>query len=366
MIKNTDFLKNAFIPAAFALGLLLLPALLIRTALIDAYTAQILTLGGVNAIMAVSVNIICGITGQLSLGQAGFMAIGAYSAIILTENAGVPLPVSIVLAGFIAACAGFVIGFPTLKLTGDYLAIVTLGFGEIIRVFLINFKSITGGATGKRFSAPAAILLSLTPLFSWLLIIGSLIVIIVLLRNLVRSTYGRAILAVREDEIAARSSGIAVFRYKMAGFVIASFVAGIGGALYAPFIGFIKPDLASFNRSIDYLIFVVLGGMGSVTGSVIASFVLTFLQEFLRFLKDFRLLIYPLILIFVMLFRPQGLLGMKELSFIKLGHALYTGSLRFIGRLRGTPISCSADLRRHCPLCRFIKNHIKKGSGDAD
>jgi len=366
MIKNTDFLKNAFIPAAFALGLLLLPALLIRTALIDAYTAQILTLGGVNAIMAVSVNIICGITGQLSLGQAGFMAIGAYSAIILTENAGVPLPVSIVLAGFIAACAGFVIGFPTLKLTGDYLAIVTLGFGEIIRVFLINFKSITGGATGKRFSAPAAILLSLTPLFSWLLIIGSLIVIIVLLRNLVRSTYGRAILAVREDEIAARSSGIAVFRYKMAGFVIASFVAGIGGALYAPFIGFIKPDLASFNRSIDYLIFVVLGGMGSVTGSVIASFVLTFLQEFLRFLKDFRLLIYPLILIFVMLFRPQGLLGMKELSFIKIGHVLYTGSLRFIGRLRGAPISCSADLRRHCPLCRFIKKHIKKGSGDAD
>ena len=125
-------------------------------------------------------------------------------------------------------------------------------------------------------------------------------------------------LAVREDEIAASSSGIGVFRYKMTGFVISSFVAGIAGALYAPFIGFIKPDLASFNRSIDYLIFVVLGGMGSITGSVFSAFVLSYMQEFLRVLKDFRLLIYPLILIFVMLFRPQGLLGIKELSFVAL------------------------------------------------
>ena len=318
MAKGVRSFKNTAVPAAFALFFLLLPTVLIHFSVIDAYTAQIITLGGINAVMALSVNIVCGITGQLSLGQAGFMAIGAYSAIILTESAGFPLPFAILAAGFITAFAGFLIGFPTLKLTGDYLAIVTLGFGEIIRVFLINFKQITGGANGKRFTAPAAVLLSLSPELSWLVIIGSLILIIALVQNFLRSTYGRAILAVREDEIAASSSGIGVFRYKMIGFVIASFIAGIGGALYAPFIGFIKPDLASFNRSIDYLIFVVLGGMGSLTGSVIASFVLTFLQEFLRFLKDFRLLIYPLILIFVMLFRPQGLLGMKELSFVAL------------------------------------------------
>jgi len=318
MAKGVRSFKNTAVPAAFALFFLSLPTVLIHFSVIDAYTAQIITLGGINAVMALSVNIVCGITGQLSLGQAGFMAIGAYSAIILTESAGFPLPLAILAAGFITAFAGFLIGFPTLKLTGDYLAIVTLGFGEIIRVFLINFKQITGGANGKRFTAPAAVLLSLSPELSWLVIIGSLILIIALVQNFLRSTYGRAILAVREDEIAASSSGIGVFRYKMIGFVIASFIAGIGGALYAPFIGFIKPDLASFNRSIDYLIFVVLGGMGSLTGSVIASFVLTFLQEFLRFLKDFRLLIYPLILIFVMLFRPQGLLGMKELSFVAL------------------------------------------------
>lgn len=136
--------------------------------------------------MAISVNIVCGITGQLSLGQAGFMAIGAYSAILLTENAGFPLPVSILAAGLITAFAGFLIGFPTLKLTGDYLAIVTLGFGEIIRVFLINFKSFTGGANGKRFTAPAAVLLSLSPVLSWLVMLGSFIVIIVLLHNFLR------------------------------------------------------------------------------------------------------------------------------------------------------------------------------------
>jgi branched-chain amino acid transport system permease protein len=124
-------------------------------------------------------------------------------------------------------------------------------------------------------------------------------------------------MACREDEIAANSSGINIFRYKMLGFVIAAFIAGIGGVLFAMVNGFIRPDAAQFLRSVDYLIFVVLGGMGSMTGSIIAAFVLTYLQEFLRFLQDYRLVIYPLILIFIMLFRPQGLLGMKELSFVK-------------------------------------------------
>jgi branched-chain amino acid transport system permease protein len=317
MKKMNTVYRNMLIPGFFAILAVVLPTLLIKIGIIDAYTAQIITLGGINAILAISVNIVCGITGQLSLGQAGFMAIGAYSCIILTE-AGIPMAISIIIAGLITSIFGFLIGFPTLKLTGDYLAIVTLGFGEIIRVLLVNLKPFTGGANGKRFSSPGAILMTAYSELSYLLIIGSLVLIIVFLQNFLRSTYGRAILAVREDEIAANSNGINVFKYKMIGFVIGSLVAGLGGALYAPFIGFIKPDLASFNRSIDYLIFVVLGGMGSITGSVLAAFVLTSLQEVLRFLKDFRLLIYPLILIFVMLFRPQGLLGMKELSFVSL------------------------------------------------
>lgn len=305
--------SNMIFLGIVAVFVVAVPTLLIKFGIIDAYTAQIITLGGVNAILAISVNIICGITGQLSLGQAGFMAIGAYTCIWFSTAASLPLPLAILCAALITAIFGFLIGFPTLKLTGDYLAIVTLGFGEIIRVMLNNLKAFSGGANGKRFTT----LLAAYSDLAFLVVIGSLVLIIILLQNYLRSTYGRAIMAVREDEIAANSCGVGVFKYKMMGFVIASFVAGIGGALYAPFIGFVKPDIASFNRSIDYLIFVVLGGMGSVTGSVLAAFVLTYLQEFLRFLNDYRLLIYPLILIFVMLFRPQGLLGMKEFSFVK-------------------------------------------------
>jgi branched-chain amino acid transport system permease protein len=310
-MKN-KILRNMLIPGVCAVIIVVVPAVLIRFSVIDAYTAQILTLSGINAIMALSVNIICGITGQLSLGQAGFMAIGAYSTILLTANAHLPLAVSIILAGIVTAFFGFLIGFPTLKLEGDYLAIVTLGFGEIIRVVLVNMKKWTGGPNGKQFPT----ILTLNPGAAYLTIIGTLALLIILVQNFVRSSYGRAVLAVREDEIAANSTGISIFKYKMMGFVIASFVAGIGGALYAPFIGFVKPEQASFTKSIDYLIFVVFGGMGSTTGSVIAAFVLTYLQEFLRFLQNYRLLIYPVILILVMIFRPQGFLGMKEFSFV--------------------------------------------------
>ena len=311
-MKNLT-LRNMLILGGVALFVIFVPGLLISFNVFDGYTAQILTLACINAIMAISVNVVCGITGQLSLGQASFMAIGSYVTIVLTQTVGLPMPVSMVIAVLVTVICGILIGFPTLKLQGDYLAIVTLGFGEIIRVILVNLKSVTGGANGLRFTT----ILVARPDLAYCLVIGMLVLVIIFLQNIVRSTYGRAILSVREDEIAANSNGIDVFKYKMIGFAIASCIAGLGGALYAPFIGFVKPDLASFNRSIDYLIFVVLGGMGSVTGSVIAAFVLTYLQEFLRFLQDYRLLIYPLILIFVMLFRPQGLLGMKELSFVK-------------------------------------------------
>lgn len=320
------FVRNSLILTAIAAGCIIIPAALIQLKTfffdfpigIDAYWAQVLTLAGVNAIMALSVNVVCGITGQLSLGQAGFQAIGAYAVILLTNNAHVPLAISIILAGLIAAFFGFLIGFPTLKLEGDYLAIVTLAFGEIIRVVLLNQKSWTGGPNGIQFSTVFTASLDWGAMVAYVSVIGALVLIVVFLQNFLRSTYGRAIMAVREDEIAANSSGISVFRYKMIGFVIASFIGGIGGALYAPLIGFVKPDLASFNNSVNHLIYVVLGGMGSTTGAILSAFVLTILQELLRFLRDYRLLIYPLILICMMLFRPQGLLGTAELCFFKI------------------------------------------------
>jgi branched-chain amino acid transport system permease protein len=313
--------RDFILLGAIALACVFVPGFLIRLRVIDAYTAQIFTLAGINAIMAISVNIICGLTGQLSLGQAGFMAIGAYTCIWFTQVAHLPLPLAVIVAGVFSAVAGFLIGFPTLKLSGDYLAIVTLGFGEIMRVIFINVKSVTGGANGKTFTT----ILAAKADVAWIVIVGTLVMVVILLQNFFRSTYGRAILAVREDEIAANSNGISVFRYKMIGFVIAAFVAGTAGGLYASFIGFVKPDLASFNRSVDYLIFVVLGGMGSMTGAILAAFILTYLQEFLRFLQEYRLLFYPVILILVMLFRPQGLLGMKELSFVGLRNRLFAG-----------------------------------------
>ncbi len=316
MLNDRKNLKSFFIPFVVSLIVIFVPSVLIKEKIIDGYVAQIITLAGVNAIMAISVNMVCGITGQLSLGQAGFQAVGAYAVILLTQNLHIPLPVSIILAGLIAAFLGFLIGFPTLKLEGDYLAIVTLAFGEIIRIVLTNLKDITGGPNGKQF---ITIMKSLKwgPTVSYFVITLSLVLILILLNNFIRSTFGRAILAVREDEIAAESSGVGVFRYKMTGFVIASFIGGIGGALYAPFIGFIKPELASFNNSINHLIYVVFGGMGSISGGILAAYALTILQEFLRIIKDYRLLIYPVILILVMLFRPQGLLGTRELSLVK-------------------------------------------------
>ena len=310
-MNKKNLVNKVVLPGALAIVAAVVPFVLIQINLLDGYSAQILIMCAINAIMALSVNIICGITGQLSLGQAGFMALGGYATILLTDMAHLPLPVSIILAALITAFFGFLIGFPTLRLEGDYLAIVTLAFGEIIRVVLVNLKDLTGGPNGKQFNTT----LTFFDGPAFFVITGILILIIILLQNFIRSTYGRAILAVREDEVAANANGIGVFKYKMIGFVIASFVAGIGGALYVSRIGFIKPDQASFTKSIDYLIFVVLGGMGSTTGAILAAYVLTFLQEVLRFLKDFRLLIYPVVLIIVMIFRPQGLLGTKEFSF---------------------------------------------------
>ncbi|MDR2070747.1 MAG: branched-chain amino acid ABC transporter permease [Treponema sp.] len=301
----------------------LLPFLLIKTGVLDAYTAHIITMGGVYAIMAMSVNMIVGITGQLSLGQAGFLAIGAYSCIFFNLDLGFPLPLAAVCGIVLTTFAGFLIGFPVLKLSGDYLAIVTLGFGEIIRVVFINLKSLTGGPNGRQFTT----IMVLNGEIAFVVVITVLIIVLALLQNFLRSSYGRAVMACREDEIAANSCGINIFRYKMIGFVVASFIAGLGGCLYAMVVGFVKPDIAQFLRSIDFLIYVVLGGMGSMTGAILSAFVLTYLQEFLRFLQDYRLLIYPLILIFIMLFRPQGLLGTREFSFVR-AWARIRGGLR--------------------------------------
>ncbi len=191
------FIRNTLILTAVAAIVIAVPMVLIYLGVIDGYVSQIVTQAGLNAIMAISVNMVCGITGQLSLGQAGFQAIGAYSVVLLTSSCHVPLPISVILGGLVAAFFGFLIGFPTLKLEGDYLAIVTLAFGEIIRVVLVNLKSLTGGPNGMQFSTIFTTSLDYGATLSYLAIIGTLVLVIVLLQNFIRSTYGLAILALR-------------------------------------------------------------------------------------------------------------------------------------------------------------------------
>ena len=310
--------RNSILLAIIAIAVVVIPTMLIKIEVIDEYTAQILTLAGINAIIAISLNLISGITGQLALGHAGFMAIGAYTTSSLTMQLGLPLPLAIIGGGFMTAVFGFIIGFPTLKLSGDYLAIVTLGFGEIIRVVLINMKGITGGAAGLKGVPGFTADILAQPVISFAVVTATLVLILAGITNFLLSSYGRAIISIREDEIAAASNGIPVFFYKMFSFTISAFLAGIAGGLYAPFFGYLNPTMFTFLKSVDFLIIVVLGGMGSITGTIIASYVLTYLQEFLRFLKDYRLVIYPFILIFIMLFRPKGLLGRSELSLVGL------------------------------------------------
>ncbi|NLW55815.1 MAG: branched-chain amino acid ABC transporter permease [Firmicutes bacterium] len=278
--------------------------------IIDEYTTQVLTIGAINVVVALGLNLISGFTGQLALGHAGFMAVGAYTTAALVMKLGVPIFPAIFGGGLISALFGLLIGLPTLRLRGDYLAIVTLGFGEIIRVIMINLTEITGGPAGLKGIPPFTTNFYWRPVVSFAIAYLFLVLVITLISNLLKSSPGRAIVSIREDEIAANAMGINVFYYKMFAFTLSAFIAGLGGGLYAPFFGYLSPNMFNFQKSVEFLIIVVLGGMGNLTGTVLAGFGLTYLQEFLRFLQDYRLVIYPLILIVLMLFQPSGLMGL--------------------------------------------------------
>ncbi|MGB8453978.1 MAG: branched-chain amino acid ABC transporter permease [Anaerocolumna sp.] len=256
---------------------------------------------GINIILAVSLNLTTGFLGELSLGHAGFMAIGAYTGSLFTIYMNLPAPVEFVLGiisgGMVAAVFGVLIGVPVLRLKGDYLAIVTLAFGEIIRS-IINFLGVTGGPKG----------LSKIPRYSnytWVYIF--MIITIICISNLVNSRHGRVIGSIRDNYIAAESIGIKVSRYKIMAFVVAAFFAGVAGVLYGHNLSILKPGDFDYNKSIEILVIVVLGGMGSIRGSVIAAIILTVLPEMLRAVNDFRMLLYAVVLIAIMLFNSSGI-----------------------------------------------------------
>ena len=261
----------------------------------------------INIILAVSLNLVTGFTGQFSLGHAGFMSIGAYACALinLKMNSTAGFLVGIAAGAGAAALVGILIGIPTLRLKGDYLAIATLGMAEIIRVIFLNMDDITNGAAG----------LNGIPRFtSWLWLFVFTVFTLVIINNFVKSSQGRAGISIREDEIAAESMGINTTKYKVMAFAIGAFFAGIGGALYSSYFYFISPTIFGFQKSIDILVIVVFGGMGSITGSVIAAILLAVITTMLQSYSELRMIIYAALLIAIMIFRPQGLMGTKEVT----------------------------------------------------
>lgn len=286
----------------------------------DPYWLKILITAGINVMLAVSLNLVNGHTGQFSMGHAGFMSVGAYTSAVITlalsqqmalgEGYSVGCFVlSLIAGGLLAAFAGFLVGMPSLRLRGDYLAIVTLGFGEIIRVLFLNINAV-GGARGLSGIPKLAT-------FGWVMT-GAIVTVFVCWR-LINASYGRAFLAVREDEIAAEAVGVPTTAAKVKAFMIGAFFAGVAGGLFAHDLQVIEPAIFDFNMSFEIIIMVVLGGMGSISGAIIAAVFLTVLKEALRPLQEFtgldlRMVIYSLLLIVIMLTRPNGLLGKNEIS----------------------------------------------------
>lgn len=285
---------------------------MLNMGIINRYQSSILNFLCINIILAASLNVTVGLLGQINLGHAGFMSIGAYAAALFTKSGLIPgLPgyfVGLILAGLLAGLIGFLIGIPALRLKGDYLAIITLAFGEIIRVIL-EFFNFTGGAQGLK---------SIPWYQDFYLIYFLTVFCVAIMYSLMTTRHGRAVLAIREDEIASEASGINTTYYKTFAFIVSAIFAGIAGGMYAHNVGIIVPKQFDYNYSINILVMVVLGGMGSFTGSIISAILLTILPEFLRSFADYRMIVYSLALILIMLFRPEGLMGRGEFSLTKI------------------------------------------------
>lgn len=303
------FSKNNIIIAAVVLAFYLLGFVLSSVGIIDSYIMFNIIIIGVNIILAVSLNLITGFTGQFSLGHAVFMSIGAYSSAVFTAKLGMPFPIGILAGALIAAALGIVIGIPTLRLKGDYLAIATLGFAEIVRIALLNNEYL-GGASG---------LMDIPQYTNWTWMFAMVVLTIVLIKNFINSKNGRACIAIREDEIAAESMGVNTTYYKVLAFCVGAFFAGIAGSLYSGYVYFIKPDDFGFMKSIDILVIVVFGGMGSILGSVVGAIALSILSLLLQGLPELRMVIYAVVLFLIMVYRPQGLMGNYKFKFFKKG-----------------------------------------------
>jgi branched-chain amino acid transport system permease protein len=304
-----SFLKKHFklllIVVVWLLVLIVVNAL-IDARVINAYYRSILYGIGINMILGVSLNLIIGLSGQLSLGHGGFMSIGAYSAaIMLRSNPSLSgLVVGIFVGILISLFVSYVVAVPTLRLKGDYLAIATLGVGEIIRIMILNL-TVTNGASG---------ISNIKNLMSWPLMFIMVTVAVILTLRFKYSKFGRAALSVKADELASEAMGVNVTQVKILAFILGALLAAVAGSLYATTYYVVKPETFGIDMSISILIIVVLGGMGSLSGSLLAAIFVGGVNMFLQSFGQIRMLVYAMILILVMIFRPEGLLGLDELS----------------------------------------------------
>ena len=296
--------KNDLKMLVFALVIYALVIGLTSAGMLSAFWQLNLIFAGINIILAASLNLINGYTGQFSLGHAGFMAVGAYVGVVLTTNFHLPFAVAILAGGAAAGLLGALIGLPTLRLRGDYLAIATLGLGEIVRIVIINVPYV-GGAAGFK-GIP-----HLTD-FTWVFFL--MLASLYLIKNFVNARHGRACLAIRENEIAAESMGIHTTRYKVLAFTIGAAFAGVAGVLFGHNMYILSPASFTFMQSFNILIMVVMGGLGSMTGSIAGALVVTFLSAALASFPNARMIIYALALILLMFYRPQGLFGYVEIT----------------------------------------------------
>lgn len=287
--------KSTIIYLILAVAIYILIFGLVSGGVVSRHYQSLLVPVGVNVILAVSLSLIVGFLGELTLGHAGFMSVGAYAGCLFTVYCNLPsyieLPIALIIGGLVAAVFGVIIGIPALRLKGDYLAIVTLAFGEIIRSIITNL-GFTGGAAGLKGIEKSS---------NYTIVYICVILTILVISNLVKSRHGRAICSIRDNIIAAESIGINVVYYKLMAFVVSAFFAGAAGVLYGHNLGILKADTFDFNKSIEILVIVVLGGMGSIPGSIVAAIVITLLPEVLRGLADYRLLMYAVVLITMML-----------------------------------------------------------------
>ncbi len=335
-------LSKSFLVPIISILFVVLAALVIDQSF-NAYIQLVFLYICINIILALSLNLVNGFTGQFSIGHAGFMAVGAYTSAFLSTHPmifGHPLhflpqafdffnyPIYAILGGLAAALAGYIVGLPSLRLRGDYLAIVTLGFGEIIRVILLNTEAV-GGARGMfGISSPVAIKLGGFEISAFaqgfFLAATAMMLTFIILWRIINSSHGRGFLSVREDEIAAEAMGINTTSIKVRAFVLSSFFAGIAGSVFAHSTHYLNPSTFSFQKSVDVIIMVVLGGMGSLTGSIVAAIIVSVLPELvLRPLQDYthidlRMVIYSLMLIIFMIMRPKGIFGTSEISFASI------------------------------------------------